>query len=93
MTASTVYELAAGVFVDHKRGPDPKGIVHAVSWKPNREGARRSACGKTGRFLPPPPLPEFTGFPHGDDIAAGSPPRCDRCLLAKPDDIRKTDWT
>lgn len=87
----TVYDLAAGVFVDHKRGPNEK--VHACSWKANKDGARRSACGKVGRFLPPPPLPEFAGFPHRDDVAAGSPPRCDRCLLAKPDDIAKADWS
>ena len=74
VTASNVYELAAGVFIDHKRGPDPKGTVHACSWKANREGARRSAYGKVGRFLPPLPHSDFAAFPHGDDIAAGSPP-------------------
>lgn len=92
MTAQSVYELAAGIHVDHKRGPDPKALLHAISWKANTAGIRVAACTKAGRFVPPLGHADFPPFPHGNDLGdAPTPPRCEKCLLAKPIDIVKAD--
>lgn len=90
MTTTTLADLAGGVHVHPKRGPEDG--LHAVSWKANTEGARRAACGKVGRFVPPFGQDDFAAFPTFDAVNQGTPPRCARCLLAKPDHISKAAW-
>lgn len=84
----SIHDLAGGVFVDAKRGPADK--LHACSWKANSNGARVAACGLVGRFLPPFGHDGFPHFPTLDQATDQTPPpRCERCLLAKPVDIVK----
>lgn len=87
MTVHTIHDLGGGVYVDVKRGPQP--ALHAVAWNVDEWGARRAACGLTGRFVPPFGHTDFPRFPKLEETNSATPPRCERCLMASATDVIK----